>query len=110
MLPPRMNLVKKYFLLKNTTEPKSIPSAVAQGHLLLGPPQAVTQFFGECGIQRQQAGQAQFPSRAGELGLSNLSWHCQGPQTAPLLLPTAGQKPARAAWEAPVCRQNLQVA
>lgn len=39
--------------MRNTTEPKNIPPAVAQGCLLLGPPQAVTQFLGESEFQRQ---------------------------------------------------------
>lgn len=65
--------------MKNTTEPKNSPSAVAQGHLLFGLPQAVTQFSGECRIQRWQAGQALFSSGAGELGSPSLSLHLQGP-------------------------------
>lgn len=39
--------------MRNTTEPKNIPPAVAQGCLPLGPPQAVTQFLGESEFQRQ---------------------------------------------------------
>lgn len=68
--------------MKNTTEPKNICSAVAQGCLLRGPPQAVTQFLGESGIQRQLAGQALFPSRAVSRD-HRRSRHCQVPQIHP---------------------------
>lgn len=57
-------------------------------------------------ISEAAADQALFPYRVGKLGLFSLSWHCQ------VSWVPASHSGLEACWaaQAPICRQNLQIA